>query len=257
MLARRLHHGRGPSGPDGRAADGDRRRRRPGARLPGPDDEHEESPRSRQRPTWAPDKELPTQPRVSGCRSLRHDAASATCSRRDSSSRSPRSATSSARPRARPRATPSPPASQTTPRRLDDGGTGAHAYADAVATYLAFAVDKLPDYGLARCALVAWPRLEPRSTFARQALPMVWDFAEANPLQSSTGSVSTCGIGCGRAIGRLGRRPVPAVVEPGGCRTASIVGHGGRRIDRPAVLRQHRLRGPLGLLLRLAPALAR
>ncbi|MCH7937256.1 MAG: DUF1156 domain-containing protein, partial [Proteobacteria bacterium] len=32
-----------------------------------------------------------------------------------------------------------------------DGGTGAQAYADAVATYLAFAVDKLADYGSTLC----------------------------------------------------------------------------------------------------------
>jgi putative DNA methylase len=54
---------------------------------------------------------------------------------------------------------------------LDDGGTGATAYADAVATYLAFAVDKGANYWSSICA---WHSSRDIivSTFARQALPM-------------------------------------------------------------------------------------
>ncbi|MFL5625119.1 MAG: DUF1156 domain-containing protein, partial [Ktedonobacteraceae bacterium] len=70
---------------------------------------------------------------------------------------------------------------------LDDGGTGAYAYADAVATYLAIAVDRLADRNSTICS---WDvtRDSTRNTFARQALPMIWDFAEANPLSESTGN---------------------------------------------------------------------
>jgi len=67
---------------------------------------------------------------------------------------------------------------------INDGGTGATAYADAVATYLAFAVDKLADRDSSLCSW-AIDREHPFNTFARQALPMVWDFAEANPLASA------------------------------------------------------------------------
>ncbi len=61
------------------------------------------------------------------------------------------------------------------------------AYADAVATYLAIAIDRLADRNSTICS---WDvtRDSTRNTFARQALPMVWDFAEANPLSESTGN---------------------------------------------------------------------
>ena len=70
---------------------------------------------------------------------------------------------------------------------LDQGGTGPQAYADAVATYLAFAVSKLCNLG---SSLTSWmsDRGAFRETFARQALPMVWDFAEANPMCESGGN---------------------------------------------------------------------
>ena len=71
---------------------------------------------------------------------------------------------------------------------LDAGGTGASAYADAVAVYLAFAVDKGANYWSSLCA---WHTQAAKmiSTFGRQAIPMVWDFAEANPLSSSSGNI--------------------------------------------------------------------
>ncbi len=70
---------------------------------------------------------------------------------------------------------------------LREGGRAATAYADAVATYLEFAVNKAADYWSSLCS---WhiPGEKMRNTFARQALPMVWDFAEANPFSSSTGN---------------------------------------------------------------------
>lgn len=74
---------------------------------------------------------------------------------------------------------------------LAQGGKGADAYAEAVAVYLGFAVDKVADSG---STIASWtPQRETiRSTFARQAIPMVWDFAEVNPLSDSTGNFSGC-----------------------------------------------------------------
>ena len=70
---------------------------------------------------------------------------------------------------------------------LAEGGTGARAYGEAVGVYLAFVVDKQADLGN---ALNRWePNAQcPRQLFARQAIPMVWDFAEANIFSSSSGS---------------------------------------------------------------------
>ncbi len=73
--------------------------------------------------------------------------------------------------------------------RLADGGTGAEAYADAVATYLGFAVDKATDRNTTLCSWEsAMDRM--RNTFGRQALPMVWDYAETNPLAGAGGDIS-------------------------------------------------------------------
>ena len=74
---------------------------------------------------------------------------------------------------------------------LGQGGAGAQAYADAVATYLGCAIDKASDYWSGVCS---WDssRDSLRNTFGRQAIPMVWDHAEANPCSASTGSWMAC-----------------------------------------------------------------
>ena len=70
---------------------------------------------------------------------------------------------------------------------LADGGNGALAYGQAVRVYLALAVDKIADRGSSICSWDA-SRDGLRNTFGRQAIPMVWDFAEGNPFCSSSGS---------------------------------------------------------------------
>ena len=70
---------------------------------------------------------------------------------------------------------------------LRDWGTGATAYAEAVGLYLAFLVDQLSNHLTTICG---WHvnNTQLRNTFARQAIPMTWDFAESNPFCGSTGS---------------------------------------------------------------------
>ena len=67
------------------------------------------------------------------------------------------------------------------------GHDEAGAYADAVVTYLAFAMDKGADYGSSLCG---WNTVGEiiSNTFGRQAIPMVWDYAECNPFSQSSGS---------------------------------------------------------------------
>jgi putative DNA methylase len=60
-------------------------------------------------------------------------------------------------------------------------------YANAIATYLAFAIDKSADYWSGICSWHSG-RDTIRNTFARQAISMTWDFAEANPFSDSTGN---------------------------------------------------------------------
>jgi putative DNA methylase len=63
----------------------------------------------------------------------------------------------------------------------------ATSYSRDIALYLAFFVSKLADIGNSLCA---WEPLAqcPRHLFGRQAIPMVWDFAEGNPIGRSSGS---------------------------------------------------------------------
>jgi putative DNA methylase len=62
------------------------------------------------------------------------------------------------------------------------GGTGASAYSAAVQTYLAFAVSKCADYW--NTSTTWMPRGTVGHLFARQAIPMTWDYPEANPLSN-------------------------------------------------------------------------
>jgi putative DNA methylase len=72
---------------------------------------------------------------------------------------------------------------------LRDGGVGAIAYAAAVAVYLSFALNRSADRGSSVCSWDSSPKMEAlRNTFGRQAIPMVWDFAEGNPLSESSGN---------------------------------------------------------------------
>jgi putative DNA methylase len=72
--------------------------------------------------------------------------------------------------------------------RLDSEGADALAYSEAVAVYLAFAVDKSIDRNTSLCAWESkMDRM--RGTFGRQALPMVWDYVETNPFSGAGGDL--------------------------------------------------------------------
>lgn len=62
--------------------------------------------------------------------------------------------------------------------------SSATSYADALATYLAFSVDRGADYW---STLAIWADDFIAHTFGRQTLSMIWDFAEANPFSEATG----------------------------------------------------------------------
>ena len=69
---------------------------------------------------------------------------------------------------------------------LAEGGIGARAYGEAVGIYLSFVLDKLADRNSSICG---WDNSRDglRNTFGRQAIPMVWDYAEGNPFSNSSG----------------------------------------------------------------------
>jgi putative DNA methylase len=78
-------------------------------------------------------------------------------------------------------------------RGLDACGIGAKSYAEAVSLYLAFAVNRVADYGN---SIATWRTKDNamRSLFSKQAIPMSWDFAEGSPFAKSS-SGFTEGIG--------------------------------------------------------------
>jgi putative DNA methylase len=80
-------------------------------------------------------------------------------------------------------------------RSLGAGGTGATAYADAVAVYMALAVDRMAN---TLCTIARWTaeRQQTVTAFARQAIPMTWDYPEVNPFAGAAGdyTVSVEGV---------------------------------------------------------------
>jgi putative DNA methylase len=72
---------------------------------------------------------------------------------------------------------------------LSEGGKGAKAYSEAVSVYLAFCVSKSADYWSNICTWRSDPKnLGIGHVFSRQAIPMAWDYAEANPFSKSSGN---------------------------------------------------------------------
>ena len=67
----------------------------------------------------------------------------------------------------------------------------ADAYAATVTTFLALNLDRVADLGNTLCTWNHGDQVV-RNLFKRQAIPMVWDFAEANVLGDVVGGWSTC-----------------------------------------------------------------
>lgn len=76
------------------------------------------------------------------------------------------------------------------PAGMNEGGAGAGAYADAVATYLGLAVSKL---SAAQSAVGVWkPSMEQSiAAFGRQAIAMTWDYPESNVFGGAAGDIGT------------------------------------------------------------------
>lgn len=85
---------------------------------------------------------------------------------------------------------------------LRNGGDGAKAYGEAVGVYLAFAVDRETDFCNSVCR---WSvsNEKPMNLFARQAIPMVWDYPEVNVFSNAVGSFATIKDYISKCIGTL------------------------------------------------------
>lgn len=95
---------------------------------------------------------------------------------------------------------------------LDAGGAGARAYAEAVGVYLALAVSKMAD---AQSSLCRWkPSMDQSiATFGRMALPMIWDYSEANAFGKMAGDMQVSLHNMMRVLDELPTRPRGTAVQ--------------------------------------------
>ncbi|HEY3999242.1 MAG TPA: DUF1156 domain-containing protein, partial [Candidatus Xenobia bacterium] len=82
------------------------------------------------------------------------------------------------------------------------GGSGVKAYADSVVTYIGLAIDKVADYN---ASLVSWStsRDQAAHVFTKQALPMVWDYAEVNVFARAAGDIAVSLDGICRTLAQF------------------------------------------------------
>ncbi len=87
-------------------------------------------------------------------------------------------------------------------KSLDAGGIAATGYADAVAVYLGFCLDKAT---LTNTTQATWQKDPDRlsQAFGRQAIPMIWDYAEANPISEAGGGFGITAHSVAKVLERL------------------------------------------------------
>ena len=91
-----------------------------------------------------------------------------------------------------------------------DGGS--EEYSSAVTVYLSFGIDKLTTTNSSFCSWQTDPtRLV--AAFGRQAIPMIWDFAEANPFSRAAGDYDLAVGSVAEVIERLPVGPAGSVVQ--------------------------------------------
>ena len=92
--------------------------------------------------------------------------------------------------------------------------SGSIEYGNAIATYLALAVSRLSDYASTITTWASNPQMEIlRNTFARQALPMTYDFAESNVFGPSSGTLDILINAIYKTIKLLPGTAIPGFVE--------------------------------------------
>ncbi len=106
---------------------------------------------------------------------------------------------------------------------LAAGDTGSASYAEAIGVYLAFVISGLAAR-LSTCCV--WDAGGPtwgtkvNQTFGRQAIPMSWDFAEANPFSGQSGSFENSLDYTSKGVSESG--PVPGTAEQADASSQSI-----------------------------------
>ena len=87
-------------------------------------------------------------------------------------------------------------------RGLNDGGSGATAYAEAVGVYLGLAISRTTNTVNAS-AVWSQSREQSVNLFSRQAIPMAWDFPEVNPFAGAAGDFAATTASMGKTVASL------------------------------------------------------
>ena len=89
-------------------------------------------------------------------------------------------------------------------KNLSDGGTGARAYSEAVGIYLSFGVSRMANSNNSLCI---WTTVKTQviPMYSRQAIPMVWDYAENNVFNNAAGDLKVALNNVARVIEKFPR----------------------------------------------------
>jgi putative DNA methylase len=95
---------------------------------------------------------------------------------------------------------------------LEQGGRAATAYGEAIGLYLAFSVSRVADYG---SSVATWRPKDNamRSSLGKQAIPMVWDYAEGAPFAKSSSGLSEAVHVVARVLDFLPSTPTPGLSQ--------------------------------------------
>ena len=106
-------------------------------------------------------------------------------------------------------------------KSLEAGGTGALAYAEAVAVLLGLAVSRSAN---TMNSLVVWSQGREQSVnlFSRQAIPMTWDFPEVNPFAGAAGDFQITTTSMARNLENVSPSRVGAFVCQADAQTQTI-----------------------------------
>ena len=106
---------------------------------------------------------------------------------------------------------------------LRNGGIGTTAYAETVGMYLGIALSRLSDICNSLCM---WEvtKTQVRHLFVRQAIPMVWDFAENNVFSGAAGDYTVSLANMAKALDRISTS-IPGVSIQVDAGTQSISSH--------------------------------
>ena len=106
---------------------------------------------------------------------------------------------------------------------LDAGGIGATAYGDAVGTYLGMGVSRLSDICNSLCRWES-SKTQVRNLFGRQAVPMMWDYAENNIFAGAAGDYATSLGNLCKVVDRMahGKGLIPGHVHQSDATTQAV-----------------------------------